>query len=681
MRKHILKASIPVLIACLLIVVLLVLPGISKIHNNYLGVTGPAAVGMAQTTPITSTVYLPLIVSPGLSTSRVVVDNHQAFDKCALPSLQQMQTWWDKSPYWVHNLYIGGISFACRNNPLDEAWIKAAAKQGWSFILTWVGPQAPCTSYKYRMSSSTSTAYQQGRSEADLANTAAVNLGITGGKIIYYDVESYSSADTACRNAVKSFMRGWVERLHELGAKAGGYGSPCTSFLSDWATNNPAPDDVWIAYWKLPPEYDPAASVWNVPCLSNSLWTDHQRLRQYTGGHSETWGGVSMTIDSNVLDGEIVTFKPPPSPSLADGTQSDSQRLGTPQIRDMGTLSPESGWVLAGDRLFLMRQAGPSWQEITPGLDSALGILAVNFLDSQQGWLVRRTQEPAPWGGLAISRTDDGGSNWQDFPLPAHMSEAPSPVVAAYLDFIDANLGWLALKLQTGSSFSLGRLFVTQDGGRTWEERSIPLGEAVKFLDAQRGWVAGGPSGELLYQTVDGGRTWQPQSLSYPDSIASARALVGLPQFQNEREGVLPVTMSGSPDSHFALFETRDGGESWSLATRLELDPGVEPASPLPFSLGGGSRWWVGSPGTARLYTAGEPSALPSAGLPSGVIALDFVTDQSGWAFAQEGSCQGYKPPSGLGTPPGAEPFQCVQRSRLLATSDGGLSWTEIAMP
>ena len=212
MRKHILKASIPVLIACLLIVVLLVLPGISRIHRNYLGVTGPAAVGMAQTTPITPTVYLPLILGQGSPASRVVVDNRQAFDRCVLPTLQQMQTWWDESPYRVHNLYIGGISFACRNNPLDEAWIKAAAQQGWSFILTWVGPQAPCTSYKNRMSSSTTIAYQQGRSEADLANAAAINLGITGGRIIYYDVESYSCAndDPNSRPAVKSFMRGWV---------------------------------------------------------------------------------------------------------------------------------------------------------------------------------------------------------------------------------------------------------------------------------------------------------------------------------------------------------------------------------------------------------------------------------------------------------------------------------------
>ncbi|OGO41265.1 MAG: hypothetical protein A2W36_05635 [Chloroflexi bacterium RBG_16_58_14] len=655
------------MIACLLIVVILVLPGSSKIHWNRSGIVGLAAVGMAQTTSVTSTVYLPLVLNTGLPPSRVVVDNHQAFDRCTLPTIQQMQTWWDHSPYWVHNLYLGGISFACRNNPLDQAWITAVARQGWSFILTWVGPQAPCTTYNNRMSSSTTTAYQQGRSEADLANAAAASLGITGGRVIYYDVESYSGADSACRSAVKSFMRGWVERLHELGAKAGGYGSPCTSYLSEWSTNNPAPDDVWIAYWILPPQYDPAASVWNVPCLSNSLWPNHQRLRQYAGGHPETWGGLSMTIDSSVLDGEIVTFQSP-SPATAEGTLSDSQGLGAPQIRDMGALSPESGWVLVGDRLYWTSDAGSSWQEITPGSGSSAGILAVNFLDRQQGWLVRHTQGPAPWGSLAISYTENGGAAWQEFPLPVYTSPAASPVEAAFLDFIDANLGWLAVKLQTGSSFSLGRLFVTQDGGRTWEERSIPLGEPVKFLDAQRGWVAGGPSGELLYRTVDGGRTWQPQALPLPDSIAPAQALVGLPQFENAREGVLPVTISGSPDSQFVLYATGDSGESWGLATSLELDPGFEPGSPLPFSLGAGSRWWVGSSGSARLYTSA---------LPAGVIALDFITDQSGWALAQEGSCQGYKPPSGLETPP----FQCALRSRLLATSDGGFSWTEITLP
>jgi len=37
----------------------------------------------------------------------------QGFDKCEIPTLSQLQTWWDNGPYKVVNLYIGGSSRAC----------------------------------------------------------------------------------------------------------------------------------------------------------------------------------------------------------------------------------------------------------------------------------------------------------------------------------------------------------------------------------------------------------------------------------------------------------------------------------------------------------------------------------------------------------------------------------------
>jgi len=33
------------------------------------------------------------------------------------------------------------------------------------------------------------------------------------------------------------------------------------------------------------------------------MWASHQRIRQYRGGHDETWGGVKLNVDSNGDDG------------------------------------------------------------------------------------------------------------------------------------------------------------------------------------------------------------------------------------------------------------------------------------------------------------------------------------------------------------------------------------------
>ena len=240
--------------------------------------------------------------------SIVQTNNQQGFDRCHLASVPQMQTWWDSSPYWVYNIYLGGSMFYCDDEIPDAFWVHQVAGQGWKFILTWVGPQAPCSVFRVKMSSNTSTARQQGRTEASAAAAAASAMGFLGDRVIYYDLEAYgSSASSECRAAVASFIRGWTERLHELGYLAGGYGSPVTSHIDEWASNSPPPDFIWIAHWLTPAQYRPDATVWS-SYLSNSLWSNHQRIRQYAGGHNETWGGVTLDTDSNVLDGAITTI-------------------------------------------------------------------------------------------------------------------------------------------------------------------------------------------------------------------------------------------------------------------------------------------------------------------------------------------------------------------------------------
>jgi photosystem II stability/assembly factor-like uncharacterized protein len=236
------------------------------------------------------------------------------FDSCTLPSASQMQNWITHSPYRVWNLYMGGSS---RGNcgTLTASFISQLAQQGWKFIPTWVGPQASCTTIfgATRMSSNPTVAYDQGISEANAAIARAASLGLTladaSGTMIYYDLEAYNPNDTACRNAASAFISGWSGQLRSRGNQAGVYGSPCGSALSDFASLSHVPDGIWPAHW-IYTSYNRNATVWNLACLSNTLWTNSQRIRQYTGGHNETWGGVTLNIDSNVLDGIVATICP-----------------------------------------------------------------------------------------------------------------------------------------------------------------------------------------------------------------------------------------------------------------------------------------------------------------------------------------------------------------------------------
>jgi len=233
----------------------------------------------------------------------------QGFDTCEIPELSEMQAWWDSSPYTAVNLYIGGSVRACGNAALNATYLTQLHAQGWRFIPTWVGPQAPCwsTNPNYVFSSSESAAYQDGRNEAEAAIAVAKSLGLTNpdgsGTIIYYDLEKYSEIDTDCRNAATAFINGWTYQLRYRGNLAGVYASPLNA--RDWWGITNQPDAVWLAQWDLNYYYNPNVSVYGSPYISDTYWNNHRRLRQYAGGHNETWGNVTINIDSDVLDGPL----------------------------------------------------------------------------------------------------------------------------------------------------------------------------------------------------------------------------------------------------------------------------------------------------------------------------------------------------------------------------------------
>ncbi len=242
------------------------------------------------------------------------------FDLCELAGEEELRRWIEEGPYRAVNLYIGGEMRACDNAVLGAPKLAALTTQGWTFIPTWVGPQAPCTGYHQRFDLDPATAFAQGRAEAEKALQAAAALELAdaggSGTVIYYDLEAYDGEDTACVEAARAFVTGWAQRLQESSSYAGLYGLACNPPIGDYASLTPAPDAVWFAAWNRD-QFDPAMTVMSgIPawCLAPAVW-EQQRIRQYTASHDETWGGVTLEIDSNVLDGivaDLAGVTPPP---------------------------------------------------------------------------------------------------------------------------------------------------------------------------------------------------------------------------------------------------------------------------------------------------------------------------------------------------------------------------------
>ena len=296
--------------------------------------TGPEAENTAAQPPAGLDAAAPAAI-PVATVARTSTVRGPGFDVCELPTISELATWYAASPYRTVNLYLGGALRYCANQNLTAATLSTLSTQGWTFIPTWVGPQAPCTGYRARYSSNPNDAFTEGRAEADAALAAAAAVGLSAadgaGTVIYYDVEAYDGRDEGCVAAAQAFVAGWSSRLRERGSQAGLYGSACNPPMGRYASIAAAPDAIWMAAWNRD-AFDPQMTVWDIYCIDNTLWARSQRIRQYTNSHDETWGGVTIEIDSNAVDSIVADLDAAPPTPTPTPTPQPSVLLEAPDL-------------------------------------------------------------------------------------------------------------------------------------------------------------------------------------------------------------------------------------------------------------------------------------------------------------------------------------------------------------
>jgi hypothetical protein len=257
-----------------------------------------AAMAMAAFTGVAVAAAAPAAAAPGKF--QLV---GKGADSCAAPSTSQMSAFFNNTPYSAWGVYIGGEDRSCSQPNLTAGWVTTVTKQGWHLLPIWVGPQNPCASGFDHFSTSTTTAYSQGVAQAKSAYTALHALGMADNSPVIYDLEAPGSSTSTCINATKAFIRGWTVQLHVAPAQSAGvYTSTCGGFIDDFASNSPPPDFIDGADW------DGATSVRTMACVSSSHWTQHQRHKQYQGGHNVTENGVTLNVDSDCSNGPTVAL-------------------------------------------------------------------------------------------------------------------------------------------------------------------------------------------------------------------------------------------------------------------------------------------------------------------------------------------------------------------------------------
>lgn len=267
--------------------------------------------------PVTTTV-----TSPAKSTASrkafaltSMIGSGLGLDTCTVPSISTMTSWL-ASPYRVIGTYLGGMNWACSYGNFSASWVRRTATEGWRFIPLWIGRQAPCASNPNVTVIDPPHAAAEGAAEAASAVAAAREFGYGPGSPIYYDMEGYVPS-SGCTSAVLKFLGAWTTALHADGYVSGVYSSEASGIKNLAAMYNstryPHPDDIWNASWNGEP-------VLTDPNVPGTEWADHQRLHQYSGPHDEKWGGVTLNIDADAIDGLVVGM--PAVPDLPRPTES-----------------------------------------------------------------------------------------------------------------------------------------------------------------------------------------------------------------------------------------------------------------------------------------------------------------------------------------------------------------------
>jgi Domain of unknown function (DUF1906)/Putative peptidoglycan binding domain len=238
-----------------------------------------------------------------------------AFDACQAPSQAAMDAWWQSSPYWGVGIYTSGRNRFCDVQvELSPEWVAAQSSRGWRLVPIHVGLQASCSDPKRdweridpNPAGDYAAARAQGTAEADEAAAAARAYGIGAGSTLWYDLEAFSISDSACRDSALALVSAWTDRLHAAGYKSGYYSSAASGIKMlddarvDTADHWVLPDQIWIAHYVSRDDCKLRWGTTSTEYISDDGW-QRDRMRQFCGTHTETHGGVSISIDSNYMD-------------------------------------------------------------------------------------------------------------------------------------------------------------------------------------------------------------------------------------------------------------------------------------------------------------------------------------------------------------------------------------------
>ncbi len=334
-----------------------------------------------------------------------------------------------------------------------------------------------------------------------------------------------------------------------------------------WTNVTPAlgKADTVVGYYPLD-----ARRVW-----LETVGTDIKARVWITADGGQTWSSAQIPV----------TLAMPRALIYTDGTHGWIAAPGQP-----ATQFEQQGIVIAstidgGKTWHLVSQTNYPPDSSTPGAPPLqCGKQQISFVNATTGWLTG-----ACGGGITFDMTSDGGKTWK---VPALLSPDgkswPADCGGGYCSlsaprFVSPTFGYMLLfDYDSIRDAHRTTLYVTVDGGTTWDARAVPGGDTnVRMVDAFNGLAAAGDGAAptWLYRTADVGHTWQPVSA---DIALQAVVLDCISARQ-----CWALSPGGASNQ---LFKTLDGGATWTDLSGVAPSPSP---SPSPSGMYNGT-WSIG---------------------------------------------------------------------------------------
>lgn len=286
-------------------------------------------------------------------------------------------------------------------------------------------------------------------------------------------------------------------------------------------------------------------------------------------------------------------------------------------------LNPSAGWIVNPDKLSRTNDGGKSWQEFPTGIDmSKHSFSDLTFTDEKTGFLVINPMLSSSQFITAnpgkLFKTEDGGAIWKEMPLKAEGE-------LNYVSIEDLQHIKVSGTDSVTLNFRRTCLYSSSDSGKTWVKMQPPRSGELEgrpvFFTPDKGWLG-------QYKTYDGGKSWKEKAPS--GNIFFADSL---------KAWAVKDTL---------LYFTSDGGENWNLTFQGEQYITFSAVSFFNEKTG-----WISTfRGTIyKTQDGGKSWEKVNRGCNKGLEDIDFVDKDNGWAVGSSGT--------------------------ILHTTDGGVNWIE----